>query len=1053
MLSATSSPFLRTMPRVLLLSLFTLAAAALSMSAQQTIRSQASSTTPQQVLSASAAHPTVFIENRGQWAQQARYLLRTRGLNVWVTNTGLTYDLYRNERLGKYDPSDETQTSPQVHSTGHVVAMEFIGTSADAQAHGTDQQPGYYNYFLGDRSHWATDVPLFSGARINRLYPGIDAVVMMEDGRPRYDLLVAPDADPSQIAMQFKGATKVQVGKGGVLEIGTSMGTVEQRKLYAYQVVDGERRPVHCAFTVNTDGTVRFTLGIYDRTLPLVIDPLVFSTYLGGTVDDIALAMTTDDTSNIYITGQCDVATGGGAVDYPVTTGAYDASHNNNEDVFVTKLNPGGSALIFSTFVGHSGSDIAFGIALDDSNNVFITGSSTSTTYPLVNAYQSSYGGSQDAFVTKLTRSGNAIRFSTFLGGTGADVGRGIVVSSSRRVYVTGRTASTGFPTATASGHTLYDATHNGSGDAFVTKMEANGSALIYSTFIGGSSDDYARAIALAPDSTVYITGRCGGNTFPTTTGAYDVSFNGTADVYVLKLDAFGQALVFSTYLGGSGDDFGQAIALDDSLNAYVTGYTADAATDMTTTTGAYNTTHNGSTDVFVAKLNSSGTTLRYCTFLGGSGEDWGWAIKVDANRNAYITGFTTDSTTDMPTTTGAYDTTANGSTDAFMAEINSTGSTLLYSTFIGGSGQDKGYGLVRYTDSSVAICGSAASGFPTTSGAYDATANGGLDAFVSKIGSTAVTITSPNSGETWCAGSTQTITWTQGGITNLKLQLSTDGGTSWGTTIIASTSASTGSYSWTIPTSQAAGTTYRVRAVNTADTTIADASNANFTIRARASLAVTLSPTIIMDADHTLRTITATASASNGCSPSVTLLSVTSSEPDGSTSPGDVAGDIAGAATGTNDLTFQVRAERADTGRGRAYHITYRVTDNGTTTDVTQDILVPRHPGTVILGGTNTCTAALPASLSDMTGSSISIPFTLGSASTGVTLSIYDGRGKEVARLLNNVALAAGVQSANWNGVQSVGVTPGGNAPNGTYMVVLRSCGYTDARTLRVNR
>jgi PKD repeat protein len=478
---------------------------------------------------------------------------------------------------------------------------------------------------------------------------------------------------------------------------------------------------------------------------------LIYSTFLGGSGYDYAQAMVIDYSGNAYITGYTNSA------NFPTKTGAYDTTYNGNYDVFVSKLNATGSALLYSTYLGGSGSDYGYGITVDNVGNAYITGYTNSATdFPTTSgAVDTSYNsGSYDVFVSKLNTTGSALLYSTYLGGSGSDYGYGIVVGIFGNAYITGYTdSSTNFPTTPGVISTLYN---GGSYDAFISKVNTSGSALNYSTYLGGSGSDYGYGIAapFAVDSMeyAYITGYTNSSTnFPTTLGAIDTSYNGGSyDAFVSKLNWAGSALVYSTYLGGNGDDQGHAIVIDTAANGYITGYTGSAnfpTNQVDTTTYPYipgamdNTYNGGSYDVFVSKLNGAGSALVYSTYLGGSGDDQGYAIAIDSTGNAYITGNT--GSANFPLTSGGFDSTYNsGSYDVFVSKLNGTGSALLYSTYLGGSSIDYGYGIAVDTAENAYItgftmCTTISSDFPTTFGAVNTTFNGGFyDAFISKIAS-----------------------------------------------------------------------------------------------------------------------------------------------------------------------------------------------------------------------------------------------------------------------------------------------------------------------------
>jgi len=391
--------------------------------------------------------------------------------------------------------------------------------------------------------------------------------------------------------------------------------------------------------------------------------------------------------------------------------------------------------LVYSTFLGGANVDSGFDITVDAAGNAYVTGSTqlliVPSTFPTTaGAFDTTHNGSQDAFVTKLNPTGSALVYSTFLGGSNLDSASGIAVDSTGNAYVTGTTSSSDFPTTVGA----FDTTHNGDRDAFVTKLNPSGSALVYSTFLGGIDGDFGRSIVVDTSGNAYVSGDTFSANFPTTPGAFDttISPNEVADAFVTKLNPAGSALVYSTFLGGSSGAQSGGIALDTSGSVYVTGTTSSP--DFPTTPGAFDTTHNSSGDVFVTKLNPTGSALVYSTFLGGSTSDEAHSIAVDAAGSAYVTGFTTS--TNFPTTVGAFDTTYNGNLDAFVTKLDPTGVALVYSTFLGDVDFDSGNDIAVDSSGSAYVTGStSSSNFPTTVDAFDTTYNGNLaDAFVTKL-------------------------------------------------------------------------------------------------------------------------------------------------------------------------------------------------------------------------------------------------------------------------------------------------------------------------------
>lgn len=456
---------------------------------------------------------------------------------------------------------------------------------------------------------------------------------------------------------------------------------------------------------------------------------LVWSTFLGGVDYDRGYSIAVDTEGHAYVTG----TTWSG--DFPITAGAYDESHSDYSDAFVIKVNRSGSTLDYATFLGGGDDEIGYGIAVDDLGYTYVTGWTRSIDFPNTSAAVDMKAlGSEDVFITKVEPTGEGIVYSTLFGGSDDDHAYDIAIDSAGNSYVVGKTLSEDFP-ATAG---AYDVTYNDVGfeDAFVAKLNAGGSDLVYSTFLGGNLYDRAYGIAVDEYGHVYTTGWTLGEGFPATTGAYDISHNGTRDVFVTKLNAAGSDLEYSTFLGGDAEEWGNGIAIDEDGNAYINGRTCGA--DFPSTPGSYSPAYNGGgADVFVAKLNATGSDLIYSTFLGGSGAEGGErGTAVDDAGNVYVNGFT--NSPDFPTTTDAYDLTYNGRSDIFTAILNADGNDLLYSSFLGGSDDEWGQGITSLArDDSVHLFVTGYTGsvnFPTTAGAYDPDFNGREDVIVAEF-------------------------------------------------------------------------------------------------------------------------------------------------------------------------------------------------------------------------------------------------------------------------------------------------------------------------------
>jgi Beta-propeller repeat len=564
-------------------------------------------------------------------------------------------------------------------------------------------------------------------ARFRSVYPGIDVVYYASPkGLFEYDFELAPGARPADISLSFPGARELRLDESGDLLIDTLTATLKQHQPKAYQEVSGARHSIPARYKLIANNEVVFELGPYDQSRPLIIDPTVtFATFLGGGDFDQVYAMALDGTGNIYLAGQT------ASTNFPLRTGGT----AGNRDIFIAKLDPTGNHLIYSTVIGGAQTDCPRAIAVDAAGNAYVAGYTSSSDFPVtVGAYQTQARGSEDGFVLKLNASG-ALVYSTYLGGSGRDFATAITVDSSGNAYVAGYTSSAGFPIVAGAYQSSYA---GGFFDAFVTKVNASGTALVYSTFLGGSGNDTASSIAIDPNGNAYVAGQTDSLNFPASAGVVQTSNAGGTDAFVTKLNASGSAIVFSTYLGGTSNELGNAIALDSSQNVYIAG--ATASVDFPVSAGAFQAAIAASYDAFVTKLNASATTIVFSTYLGGSGSDQATALALDASGNAWLTGST--SSTNFPLLNALYAQAAGGN-DVFVANLNSTGSGLLFSSYFGGSGDDSGSAIRLDSSGSPVIAGVTSSfNFPTTASVVQSAFGGGYDGFILKLQNSTCTYT-----------------------------------------------------------------------------------------------------------------------------------------------------------------------------------------------------------------------------------------------------------------------------------------------------------------------
>jgi hypothetical protein len=723
------------------------------------------------------ALPLAFEANQGRSDSRVRFASHGNGFSLFLSGTEAVLALDANGNFG----SD-------------LLRMQLTGSNPEATIAGEQPLPGTANYFLGnDPAQWHTGVPTYRRVRYTGLYPGIDLVYYGNQRQLEYDFIVAPGSDPKQIRLHFAGAKNLRVDADGSLVITAKNGDIAFQKPAIYQDENGQRKAIEGRFALFANHSASFRLGSYDRSRPLVIDPVLsYSTYLGGTGGDWASGIAVDKGGNAYITGWTS------STDFPVSSGALQTTIAQQPGidyrytVFVTKLNSSGTAIEYSTYLGGSvGNNIGLGIAVDSYGDAYVTGYTSSYAFPTTaGAFQTLNHPSGNAFVSKLNATGTALVYSTLIGGNGlwsGDQGNAITVDSLGDAYITGSTGSTNFPVSNGA---FQSTNHSRVSNAFVTEINPTGTGLVYSTFLGGSGSAYignfgtnfpsllplidlalqssgglpfsfgdsGYGIAVDNSGSAYVAGLAPSLDFPVTAGAFQSkNQNTTGSPFVTKVNPTGTGLVYSTFVGGSGTGFAwpelaNAVAVDGSGNAYVAGVTG--STSFPVTAGAFQTSPGAANnyegyDGVVFKLNPAGTALIYSTYLGGAvdGSQEGTTangVAVDSAGDAYIGGSTSSAA--FPVTPGAIETTNEGQLiqggyNGFVTEIDPTGSVLLYSTFLGGTSSspfagDSVNGLARDGNGGIYVTGYANSqDFPVTASAYQAKNKGAqVTAFVTKL-------------------------------------------------------------------------------------------------------------------------------------------------------------------------------------------------------------------------------------------------------------------------------------------------------------------------------
>jgi Beta-propeller repeat/Domain of unknown function (DUF4214) len=683
--------------------------------------------------------PLQFEVNRGQADRRFDFVSRGAGYDVLLSPTEAVFGV----RDGRGD------AGRRVAQTLSVIGMKLQGANAQAKPSGQGPAEGRVNYFARGSSDKRVGIRAYAGVRYASVYEGVDVVYYGSQRELEYDFVVAPGGDARAVKLEFDGADGVKLdGRTGDLVLNVRGREVRQKRPFAYQEAGGTRREVRARYVRLGASTFGLSVGDYDRSAPLVIDPVLsYSTYLGGSGFESGGGVAVDPSGNIYVAGLSS------SVDFPTTPGVYQQTHASaGWDVFVMKLNPkaaGASGVVFSTYVGGAGNEHALDIALDPAGNVYVAGGSDSTDFPVTaNAFQPSPAGSDDGVVFKLSPNGDALLYSTYVGGRSSDGCKGVAVDAAGNVYTVGHTYSDNMRTTAGALQSVY---MGGDGDLFVTKLNpsaADGaSSLLYSSYLGGSGNEFGGfSIEVDASGALYLTGRTSSAAFPVTPGAFQPTKSGGDDLFITKLRPEGNGaadLVYSTFLGGQGEDRGIGLALGKDGAVYVTGYTTSP--DFPTTKSALQTKPAGDRDFFVSKLDvrkSGPAALVYSTLVGGGAMDVGWDIAVDAVGNAYVTGETRS--TDLPITAGAFQSAIGGVSDvfsapggdAFAAKLNAAGTALVYFTYLGGEGGDAAYHIALDARGNAYVSGgyTFSTNFPTTADALKNSSDGTSESFVAKI-------------------------------------------------------------------------------------------------------------------------------------------------------------------------------------------------------------------------------------------------------------------------------------------------------------------------------
>jgi uncharacterized repeat protein (TIGR01451 family) len=684
--------------------------------------------------------PLQFIANTGQTSPEVRFSVQGAGHSLFFTPAQVVF-----HATGVAEPT--------AYPAESLVQLRFLGANHQPAVEGVGRLPANANFFLGaDPGAWRTDVPTFAAVAYRDLYPGVDLHYSGSYGQLKSEFRLQPGVDPTLIRMSYTGVRSVRLLPDGSLTLDTGLGKLIEAAPYIYQETTQGRQEIPGRYIMREAGpatvVISFDIPVYDPDLPLVIDPILgFSTYLGGSGSDSGEDIAVDGSGRIYVVGSTP------SQDFPITNGAIDSTLGGNNDVFLTQIIRAGEVYTygFSTYLGGSQDDFGSGIAVSTDGDVTLTGQTKSANFPTHMAPRPTFGGNSDAFVTRIISASGvySFAFSTYLGSTGFDYGSAVALDSAGNAWVTGNTTSSSFPvTSDAIQPTYAGGGVVVGGDAFITQLITGTSSYTYgySSFLGGSGIDYGNDIALSPGDQVFLTGETWSANFP----IHKQLMTKPGDSY--DYDAFATSIIsasgaytyaYATYLGGTAYDTGNSITVDSSGSAIVVG--ATRSTNMHTSSNAIQPTFNGGEwDAFVTQIVDSGGTpaYGYASYLGGSSTDRAHAVAAGNQDSFYVTGQTWSS--NFPTTVDAISRTLRGSSDVFAVYVITTSGTYTYSiaTYLGGSSGDAGMGAAVGVAGEAYLTGwTQSTDFPLEK-AIDTILGGDQDAFVARLGWTGLYIT-----------------------------------------------------------------------------------------------------------------------------------------------------------------------------------------------------------------------------------------------------------------------------------------------------------------------
>jgi hypothetical protein len=758
----------------------------------------------------------LFIQNKGQWPQHVKFMAVAPNMNLWITSKGVIYDFYKSEKIQtpKNSPS-------RVARHGHSVEMQ-AGNGLSFS--GMQPTGGTASMFLGRTpDKWYTGMDLYRSVKVESAFPGIDIVYTFEGNKPRYDFHVAPGTDPSTIALQLKGAKSMRLNDGAV-EFDTRFGTVRNGRIFAYQTdKNGIQKQIPCSFR-QQGNSVAFNVGEYDKSRPLIIDPLVYTTYFGGSGIESINGIARDAGGNVIAVGSSDTP------DLPVTTGVYDSTFNGGLDAVMIRYNPQFSQILSLTYIGGGGDDIAHAVITDGAGSVYIVGETSSNNFPISTAWKDAYGGGVDGFAVKVSTNGANLLYSTYLPGSADERALCVAVDDQGFALIGGQSNSSNFPTDNGAYQKLKKALNDG----FMLKLRSAGSLVEFCSFIGGDGEDIVTGVGYDPSyQSIFVAGTTGSGisngAYPTPTlmeptrRPWQSNFRGKNDGFVAKFNKAGThsdpRSHYLGYLGSNGNDRINGLTTLDDGTVIVCGETEfGTGTNTTFPVTNANSRGQGGLDAFVTRIAVDGRTLRNSSVFGTSRTDIAADVDfIESTSQVMVTGWTNSQDfPNVPQGTPIQDGYGGGAKDAFMMRLSNDFTDINFSSFYGGAGDDEATAIIATVRGDLFVAGiTNSTNLQNFRETVQKTPGDGQNGFLAKVAFGALSLTSPSTFQTFCPGSNIGFNWVKSGMgptENVNIQISSNSGDTWQD---VGTDLGGTSYNWKIPDNFKAGTRYISRVIH----------------------------------------------------------------------------------------------------------------------------------------------------------------------------------------------------------------------------------------------